>query len=383
MKLFANRAFIIVFALFACCTAGGPAMAQDTQQAKLAELQAELKARQQALADSQADADELQQVLRNSELEIAKVATALNKTQTDLKSTRAEQSSLQTQQEELKQAILQQQGMLAGQLRSAFMAGHYDYAKMIFNQQDARTFERVLTYYQYLSAARQEEITRFRDNVEKLEAVNAQLEEKAATLSRLLDDQKSQQATLITRQSDRKETLAKLNQKIASESARVESLQANEKALMRAIEEAQRAAERAARAQTELAGLSKYKGKLLVPADGRVRKLFGHRRQGQVTWKGIVIEGAEGSSVKAVSHGRVLYADWLKGFGLVTIIDHGDGFMSVYGHNQALLKQAGDAVGEGETIALVGQSGGQSYPNLYFEIRHKGKALDPVSWLKL
>ena len=96
-----------------------------------------------------------------------------------------------------------------------------------------------------------------------------------------------------------------------------------------------------------------------------------------------MIDGREGSSVKAIAHGRVIYSDWLRGFGLVTIIEHGDGYMSVYGHNQALLRSAGDAVAKGETVALLGQSGGQSSPNLYFEIRHKGKALNPLQWLDI
>lgn len=186
---------------------------------------------------------------------------------------------------------------------------------------------------------------------------------------------------MITRQDDRKTTLKKINQTIASENQKIASLQADEKALKDAIEAARLAAERAAReAKISLDGLAKLKGKLKAPVDGRIRNLFGNRRQGQVRWKGIIIDGAEGDPVNSIAPGKVLYADWLRGFGLVSIIDHGDGYMSVYGHNQALLKQVGDEVRSGERIALVGRSGGQEYPNLYFEIRHKGKALNPRTW---
>ncbi len=355
------------------------AVAQE-QQAKLAELQAELKARQATLAANKADADELRDALKKSELEIAATAKTLNNTTTQLVDNRRQQANLEAEQGELRKAILQQQSMLASQLRSAFMAGNYDYAKMLFYQDEASSFERVLTYYQYLSKARAKEIDGFRENVARLIKVNQQLEEKASTLAKLLDEQKAQQNVLVARQDDRAQTLAKLNKKIASDAAKVDELRQNEEALVRAIEDARRRAESA---KSELAGLSGFKGKLLKPASGRVRNLFGSRRQGQVRWKGIIIEGAEGSSVRAVSHGRVLYSDWLRGFGLVTVIDHGKGYMSVYGHNQALLKQAGDRVADGETIALVGQSGGQNYPNLYFEIRHKGKALSPAGWLDL
>ncbi|WP_218353469.1 murein hydrolase activator EnvC family protein [Alteromonas lipotrueiana] len=356
------------------------AFGQETQQAQLEDLRQQLKSRQQTLKANQANAEELQEFLSESEIEIGRAASLLNQTHQKLAENRQQQQQLEQEQRSLKQAIVDQQDMLASQLRSAFMAGHYDYAKMIFFQEDAKSFERVLTYYKYVSKARQQEITRFKQNVARLQEVTASLQNKAEQLQQLVQQQKAQQAALQARQQDRAQTLAKLNKKIASDAERVKNMEANEQALIAAIEEARRAA---VRAKTTLAGLQANKGKLSVPAKGKVRRLFGTRRQGQVRWKGIVIEASEGSAVKTISHGRVLYADWLKGFGLVSIVDHGKGFMSVYGHNQALLKQAGDNVANGESIALVGQSGGQSYPNLYFEIRHKGKALNPTSWLNL
>jgi septal ring factor EnvC (AmiA/AmiB activator) len=379
----------LVTALFmlALTAFSGHLLAQDDnsseQREKLAELQAELRARQQVLENSKASAQELESVLKASELEIAKVAKALALTKQNLDSVKQEQSVLQNEQSELKTAIRKQQSLLSSQLKSAFMAGHYDYAKMLFYQEDARNFERVITYYQYVAKARQKEIESFRGNVARLEEVNEALVEKAQSLLSLQKDQENQRAVLITRQDDRKNTLKKINKTIASENQKIASLQADEQALKNAIEAARIAAERAAReAKVSLDGLANLKGKLSTPVDGRVRNLFGNRRQGQVRWKGIIIDGAEGDPVTTIAPGRVLYADWLRGFGLVSIIDHGEGYMSVYGHNQALLKQVGDEVRGGERIALVGRSGGQEYPNLYFEIRHKGKALNPRTWFK-
>ena len=367
--------------IIALALISGQVFGQDNEQEKLAELQAELRARQQVLDNSKASAKELADVLKASELDIAKVAKKLTQTNDNLRQLQAEQQSLQQEQSSLKAAIRQQQSLLSSQLKSAFMAGHYDYAKMMFYQEDAKTFERVITYYQYLAKARQSEITNFKNNVARLETVTASLAEKAASLLALLDEQKNQRAVLLTRQNDRKKTLAKLNQTIASESERIAALQEDEKALREAIEAARIAAQRAAEAaQISLDGLAKLKGKLSAPVEGRVRKLFGNRRQGQVRWKGIIIDGEEGDAVKSIASGKVLYADWLRGFGLVAIVDHGEGYMSVYGHNQALLKQAGDDVRRGENLALVGRSGGQASPNLYFEIRHKGKALNPTAW---
>ena len=354
------------------------AQSNDAEQ-ELAELQEELKARQQALQGSKADAQELQSVLEQSEKDIGAVARRLNNTKTALAENRDQQESLKSRRDELEQAIAQQQELLGGQLRTAFISGNYDYAKMVFYQEDAARFERVLTYYKYLNEARQKEITQFKASVTELEQVNAELQAKAQELTALLSDQERQQNELVARQQDRQQTLVKLRSKIASEESRIAQLREAEQALVEAIERAQRASQ----VPQELTGLSSEKGKLLKPASGTLRRLFGKRRQGQVRWKGIMIDGREGSSVKAIAHGRVIYSDWLRGFGLVTIIEHGDGYMSVYGHNQALLRSAGDAVAKGETVALLGQSGGQSSPNLYFEIRHKGKALNPLQWLDI
>ena len=355
------------------------AQESDDAEKELAALQEELKARQQVLLNSRASAEELQAVLAESEKQIGAVAGKLNTTRKALAENKQQQASLTRRQAELREAIGQQQSMLAGQLKSAFIAGHYDYAKMIFYQQDAARFERIITYYKYLNQARQANITQFTATVTELESVTASLQQKASELNQLQADQQQQQNELVARQQDRQQTLKQLNAKIAGEETRIAQLREAEQALVEAIERAQRMSQ----IPQELTGLASDKGRLLKPADGSVRKLFGKRRQGQVRWKGIMIDGREGSAVKAIAHGRVVYSDWLRGFGLVTIIEHGDGFMTVYGHNQALLRQAGESVAKGETVALLGQSGGQNSPNLYFEIRHKGKAVNPADWLDL
>ncbi|MDC8832142.1 murein hydrolase activator EnvC family protein [Alteromonas gilva] len=371
---------LLVALLYGVVMPCGTAVAQsEDAELELQALQDELKARQAALQDSRTDAEALQKVLAESEKQIGAVARKLNAISTSLDDTRQQQQALNARRKELETAIEQQQSLLSGQLKSAFISGNFDYAKMVFYQEDAARFERILTYYKYLNEARQKEITKFKSSVDELEQVNAQLLVKAQELTQLLARQEQQQSELLARQQDRQQTLRKLESKIASDESRIAQLREAEQALVEAIEKAQRESQ----LPQELTGLTADKGKLLKPADGSLRKLFGKRRQGQVRWKGIMIDGQEGSAVKAVAHGRVIYADWLRGFGLVTIIEHGDGFMSVYGHNQALLRSAGDSVTRGETVALLGQSGGQSSPNLYFEIRHKGKALNPLQWLEI
>jgi len=356
------------------------AVAQDTD---LATIQEKIKQTQAQLNKKLESSERLQQELKLAELEIAKTATQLNQTDNSLQATRREKVELESDKLRISTVIKEQQKQLAGQLKSAFMAGNYDFAKMFFNQDDAGRFERTLTYYQYLNEARQEQIGKFRALVIELEQLNKTLVEKTQRLESFLVTQKQQSSQLREQQTARHQKLKQLDRQIKSDTAKVNQLQQEERSLMNAIEQA----EIDARSRTKdedvvLTGLAQSKGKLTRPAGGKIQQLFGKRRQGQVRWKGIVINSSEGSPVQAVQDGKVLYADWLKGFGLVTIVDHGEGYMTVYGRNQALLKQPGDPVLQGETIGLVGSSGGQSSPGLYFEIRHKGKALNPKSWLK-
>lgn len=344
----------------------------EVLQEQIQQTQSELRAKQQ-------QASRLEAQLRDAEVAISDAAKALNETDQSLQRNQQRQTSLISEQASLTTKIETQQKQLAAQVKSAFMAGNYDYAKMLLNQENAATFERVLSYYQYVSEARREAIEAFRADISALESVKREIAAVIVELESLRATQKQQRDQLAKQQQQREQTLTALNQAIASDAERVEQLQASAEALLRAIEQARIDAQQQ---PTTLDGLSQSKGQLAMPADGRFRRLFGDRRQGQVRWTGVIIEGREGSPINAVYQGRVLYADWLKGFGLVTILDHGDGYMSVYGHSQALLTQPGDTVLAGQTIGLVGRSGGQNSPNLYFEIRHKGKALNPSAWLK-
>ncbi|MFQ3205951.1 MAG: septal ring factor EnvC (AmiA/AmiB activator) [Glaciecola sp.] len=355
-------------------------LAQDSD---LATIQEKIKNTQAQLDRKLKSSERLQQELKLAELEIAKTATQLNKTDQSLKTTRNEKDELESEKLRVSSVIKAQQKQLAGQLKSAFMAGNYDFAKMFFNQDDAGRFERTVTYYEYLNKARQQEIRKFRVLVTELEQLNIKLADRTQRLEVFLVTQKQQSSQLRQQQTSRHQKLKQLDQQIRSDTARVSQLQQEERSLINAIEQAEiDARSRSKEEDVVLVGLAQSKGKLTRPASGQIQQLFGKRRQGQVRWKGIIVNSIEGSPVLAVQDGKVLYADWLKGFGLVTIVDHGAGYMTVYGRNQALLKQPGDPVLQGETIGLVGSSGGQASPGLYFEIRHKGKALNPKSWLK-
>lgn len=366
------------FLLLTCFLGSSISWAQ--QQQDLQAIQEQIKAKKEQVAKQLQEAKKLQIQLERSEVNIANTVKALKKTQAALVDNNNQRSSLAEKRETVQSQIQQQQKGLAKLIKSAYMTGNYDFAKMLLNQQDAANFERTITYYQYLNTERKTKIDEFRLLVSELESVNLQLEQKQAELRSLQVDQNAQQIELTEGKATREATLASIRSAIESDEAKIEILQQNEKSLQDALAKAQREAEK--QKQT-FAGLGRAKGKLLTPAKGELMRMFGRIRQGQIKWKGIIIKGEVGSAVIAVHQGKVLYADWLRGFGLVTVLDHGDGYMSLYGHNQALLKQAGDIVDAGETIALLGQSGGQSYPNLYFEIRHKGQPVNPTTWLKL
>ncbi len=353
-------------------------LAQEKSDLELIQKQIEDKKKQ--IAKQLNEAKKLQENLKKIELNVAQTAKSLNHTDNQIANNQKEQAKLLKQQEEYQDALNQQKSELAKQIRSAYMTGNYDFAKMLLNQEDAANFERSITYYQYLNKARKEQIDSFNVLVKELKLVREKLIEGQSELERLKYQQVSEQNVLKKQLASRQVTMTKLQASIESDEAKIAQLQVNEKNLTEALARAQ---QRVAQQSVSLNGLSKQKGSLLIPAKGTLRKMFGRFRQGQIKWKGIVIYGNSGDDVIAIHDGKVLYADWLRGFGLVTVLDHGDGFMSLYGHNQALLKQVGDSVTAGESVALLGQSGGQSRPNLYFEIRHKGKPVNPVSWLKL
>ena len=363
-------------------------VAQSTQQSSpnTAELETIQKLIEQTISNLNkklADSERLQQELKLAELKIAQTATLLNQTDNKLKRTRTDLQNLSIERKAINTRMANQQDALASQLKSAYMAGDYDFAKMIFNQDDAGKFERVLTYYQYLNKARQAQIQAFRGLVEALARVQKELDTQQAELASLLVKQSSQSSTLRSQQQKRLDTFALLEKQIRSDQAKVAQLQEQESDLQNAIEQAEIAAQKAReRDNIQLLGLSGLEKTLNTPTPGTIQRLFGKRRQGPVLWKGVIINGQSGAAVNSVHNGVVLYADWLKGFGLVVIIDHGKGYMTVYGRNQALLKNVGDVVQTGDTISLVGNSGGQEQAGLYFEIRHKGKALDPDDWLK-
>lgn len=350
--------------------------AQTNQQ--LNDIQRAINQQKQTLLNTTVKISDLEQQLKNDDIAIGDIAKSLANTANKLTATRKKLTQLSLEKKQLELAKKQQEQILAKQLRAAYSTGHHDYLKLILNQQHPSSVQRTITHYQYLNAARIKEIEAFKDTISQLNDITEQYQQQAEQLSQLTATQSQQKQILELSKAKQKQTLQALNKKALSEQQKLAKLEQEELALVALMKKMAAAAREA----ENLVGLSKLKRKLNWPVRGRISHRFGSNKQGYLKWKGVLLSAPIGRQVKTIHNGTILFSDWLKGYGLVTVVDHGDGYMSLYGHNQALLKSVGERVEAGEPIALVGQSGGQAESGLYFEIRHQGQAVNPKLWCK-
>lgn len=350
---------------------------KQTEQ-DLNQIQKTLKSSVDKLKTQKQKINKIESALKESELAIAKNSKSLNELDFSIELNRSEKNQLQKQIKKLTQNKKQQQKALSSQLKSAYMTGSHDYSKLLLNQENIATFERTLTYYSYLNKARLTQLDKLKITLIQLEEKQNELAQTQAKLLTLLAEQKQKRKSLLIAKNQRKGNLALLKKQFTNTTSSVEYLKKNEQILIETLKNLQEDIKQ----QLTFEGLKSTKGKLKWPSRGRLKHKFGQRKYGKLKWKGVLINAKEGASVTTIHNGKVVFADWLKGFGWVIVIDHGKGFMSLYGHNQALLKSVGEEVSQGELIALVGQSGGQENPGLYFEIRHKGQAINPTKWCK-
>lgn len=362
-------------------------LAQDYSEDDKASTQAEIEAvkeelakRLQAIEKRSSALNSTERQLRDLEIKTSEIAGSLRQTETKLKEINTEIADSEQRREELREQQKQQMTQLEDQLVSAYMNGNHDFLKMLLNQQDPGQFERMLSYYQYMNAARVEEIEVIRRTQEEIAALTEQLKQQQNQLAGLQAEQEKQRAQLEQQQHQQEEKLAELQQQQRKDQSRVSQLEQSREQLEQVLSAIETAL--AQQKDVRLVGLQAVKNQLRWPSDGDVKRVFGQRREGPVDWKGVLIEGQNGQSVRSIANGRVVYADWLRGFGLVIVIDHGESYMSLYGHNQTLTKDVGDKVRKDEEIALMGQSGSRNRAALYFEIRHQGRPQNPSNWIR-
>ncbi len=371
-----NKASIIAGLIMICCTAQASGLQQ--RQSQLKEIQKQISSQQSNLKDASQQREKLIKLLKQDEQAIAEAAKKANQTKASLVAINKKLTELATRKSELDKLKAIQQQTLANQLTSAYLAGNHDYTKMMLNQQNPASIERLLAYYQYLNKARMSSISKLQETITELDNIEAEQKAQQTKLNALILEQEQQAKVLSQEQNQRQQTLAQLQRTLNSQGAKLEQLQIEEVSLKRVVEQAINSVQE----NPSMEGLASIKQKLKWPTQGRIRSSFGSTRSGQVKWKGVILAAPEGQSVAAIASGKVIYADWLRGFGMVMVVDHGKGYMSLYGHAQTLLKNVGEIVNKNETIALVGRSGGQAEPGLYFEVRHKGQAVDPAKYCK-
>ena len=357
-----------------------------------------------------------QKQLQATEVEMGNLENQVRDLRKELQLSEGELKRLGQKQVELQNARLEQQRLIAIQARAAYQGGRQEYIKLLLNQQNPEQFSRTLNYYDYLAAARLKQLAGFNEILLQLGETEKQISLHQDQLQQQKDQLDSRVAQLATLRKERQRALAKLNLDYSARGARLkarEQEQANLARVLKTIEEtlARQAREAEAERQRVLAAareerraaptskssaplvssgasyggpFASAKGKLPWPVSGRLVARYGTPRgeDSRTKWDGVLIGAAAGSQVKAVHGGRVVFADWLRGAGLLVILDHGNGFLTLYGHNQSLLRKAGDLVKAGEVIATVGTSGGQNAPALYFAIRQQGRASDPAQWCR-
>ena len=319
--------------------------------------------------------------LRAAELSLGQARGELSHLNREYADRAARRAALAQSREQEQQALARERAALAGQLRAAYMIGHEEPLKLLLNQQDPLRSGRLFVYYSYFSRARAQQIAQIQQHVQRLFELDAELEQQQSELVSLKSAQQSQLGQLERARNDRQTVLASFNAAAQTREESLARLKTQQADLERLLKELDHSLKTVPPPDNATA-FGRSRGQLNWPVAGRISAQFGARRASGISWEGVVIATERGAPVSAVASGRVVYADWLPGLGLLVIIDHGEGYMSLYGHNDRLLKAAGDPVATGEAVAAAGDTGGRASPELYFEIRRAGKPVDPTPWFR-
>ena len=370
---------------FASALAADAANKEETR-GQLEKIKSEIGKLQDTLKQFKDERSKLQSDLRKSETDISDSQKRIREIQQQLQKQQQELQKLQEHRKQLQQAKNEQQDRIAQQVRGAYQLGRQNKLKALLNQEDPDKISRTMVYYDYFNRARAEQIEAYIDVISQLDNVQPQIEEKAASLRAAKADLDQQHHQLVSAKRDRERAFLKLSATIQNKDDQLKQLARDRGTLEQVLQKIER--EALARVQQQqYIGTGKpfreLRGQLPWPVAGHPDNRFGSQRDGtEMRWQGININAHEGETVHAIHNGKVVFADWLRGSGLLVIIDHGDGYLSLYAHNQTLLRNTGDVVKVGDAIATVGNSGGQEQIGLYFEIRHKGVPTDPAEWCR-
>ena len=345
---------------------------------ELAAVVKELNALHTWLDEASARQARLQSELKSQDESVSRITRQVRDTDAALISTSSRIENLEVERNRLSVVRAKQAQRIAQHLNAAYRLQGQDVVKALLNQESPSDFERMLRYHRYFSDARMDALRGYQETLQALEANHKRL---AGERQQLVDTRaalESRKTALESQRAERTSLIARLADEVSSKTARAAALREDRKRLEALVREL-------ARRRQELDGSDfvARRGKLAAPATGHLIYQFGEgRADGRLRWQGMVYRTDAAAPVHAVHRGRVVFADWLRGFGLLTIIDHGSGYLSLYGYTDDLSKVEGDWVETGEVIAHSGQSGGQAFDGVYFEIRRKTSTLDPRPWLK-
>ena len=394
MPAFALIRSILLFLALTQCALAGP---ESGRQQELKDLRGRIEALQQELDQASEDRAEAADGLKKSERRISDVARSLRELDAKQHRLTRELRRLEAESSLVEGEIADQRKRLAVLLRERYVQSGSDAMKLMLNGKDPGEVARNLEYYGYIGRARAEVIHEYQSSLARLDALKQKARVQRDGLQQIKSERVAQKKALEDEKGARQEVLYKLSLQIRKQRKQIGTMVRDEKRLARLIERLARLAsttklrtpakpgQKVSRvADASLAGLDfdRLKGKLSLPVAGEILHRFGQRREGGgPAWKGLFIRAPQGQEVRAVGTGQVAFADWLRGFGNLLIIDHGGGFLSLYSNNESLYKQPGDSVRAGDVVAAVGATGGQDEPGLYFELRRQGKPFDPLTWV--
>lgn len=374
-----------------------PSVALSGPTDELKNIRSRIEALQKQLTESESSKAEAGDALKDSERAVSQTSRKLYQISGQRREVNTALSRLQVRIRDIENSIAEEQSVLGKLLYQQYLGGQSDAIKLVLNGEDPNEIARQLHYLDYVSRARAELIASLRQNRTDLENLNGQTRRKSAELLALQKEESRQMQRLEQEKEERQQIYAKVSEEIEKNRKQLSTLKRDEERLSQLIERLAKEARKKSRkpgkrapsqaapdADAATGAFRALKGRLRLPVAGELRNRFGGQRQDSgLSWKGLFISAKPGRDVKAIATGRVVYADWLRGFGNLLILDHGDGYMSLYGNNESLLKQVGEEARIGDTIAATGNSGGNPDSGLYFELRFQGKPFDPIPWVTL
>ncbi len=390
--------FAVLLALF--LGAGAAAAAASATRAKedLRELRGKIEALQKRLADAEESKTEATDALKASERAISDATRSLRELEQQSREASQRLAGLRAASQENETTIRAQQSLLAKLLYQQYLGGRSEPLKLLLNRENPNQIARQIHYFGYISRARTDLIEGLRSRLARLKDLAQEVEQQVTELAAIAAEQTAQKRRLEQEKRSRGHVLTKISRDIRKQKREIGTLRRDENRLSRLIEQLGKIISRtpprtpAPRLKNERlpdgtgdgTPFQALKGKLNLPVRGELANRFGSPRSDSgLMWKGLFIASKAGEEVRAIAAGRVVFADWLRGFGNLLIIDHGDSYMSLYGNNETLYKRVGDTLRGGETIAAVGNTGGNADSGLYFEVRFQGKAFDPLTWVNV